>query len=248
MFDNVGHFLSVLATGLLPTVELTIAGILVATLIAFVAGLAGTARSRLVRIIVRIYVEGWRGTSEVVQLFWVYFAVPLLIGFQLVPFWAGVLVLGLNHGAYGAEIVRGAVAAVPRAQHEGAIALGFPPAQRMRRVILPQAVVDMLPPFNTLYIQLLKATSLVSLINVDELTYQGKQILEPVFPAQMPLILTLMLLMYLVLAILITTLMRFLERIGARMLGRRPGKLTATLSKGVVAADAADIGPGAGVG
>ncbi len=61
-------------------------------------------------MISRVYVECFRGTSEVVQLFWIFFALPVLVGFQIVPIWAGVLVLGLNHGAYGAEIVRGAVA------------------------------------------------------------------------------------------------------------------------------------------
>ena len=91
------------------------------------------------RIIVRVYVEGWRGTSELVQLFWIYFVVPLLIGLQFMPLWAGVLVLGLNHGAYGAEIVRGAVQSVPPSSSEGATALNFTPAQRMVRVILPQA-------------------------------------------------------------------------------------------------------------
>ena len=82
-------------------------------MLSFVVGLAGTNRSLIVRIIVRVYVEGWRGTSELVQLFWIYFVVPVLLGLQIMPLWAGVLVLGLNHGAYGAEIVRGAVRSVP---------------------------------------------------------------------------------------------------------------------------------------
>jgi polar amino acid transport system permease protein len=212
MFANFPHFLSVLLQGAVPTVELTVGGIVLATAGAFAAGLASRSGSRAIRTAVRIYVEGWRGTSEVVQLFWVYFAVPVLIGLQFVPLWAGIIVLGLNCGAYGAEIVRGAVSAVPKAQHEGAVALGFTPAQRMRRVILPQALAEMAPPFNTLYIQLLKATSLASLINVSEITYQGKQILEPTFSSQMPLILTIMLAMYLILSMVITAFMRAAER------------------------------------
>ncbi|HEX3648152.1 MAG TPA: ABC transporter permease subunit, partial [Pseudonocardiaceae bacterium] len=80
MFANFGHFLSVLSHGLAPTIELTIGGILLATVMSFVAGLANTAGPVVVRVIVRIYVEGWRGTSELVQLFWIYFAVPLLLG------------------------------------------------------------------------------------------------------------------------------------------------------------------------
>ncbi len=222
MFANFSHLLSVLLQGALPTVELTVGGIVFATLTAFAAGFAGMARSRVVRVVVRLYVEIWRGTSEVVQLFWIYFAVPLLLGLQIVPVWSGVLVLGLNGGAYGAEIVRGAVRAVPAAQHEGAIALSLTAWQRTRLVILPQAVVEMIPPLNTLYIQLLKATSLASLINVSEIAYQGKQILEPTYSSQMPLILTMMLVMYLILSVVITAVMRVLERVLSARVGRRP--------------------------
>jgi polar amino acid transport system permease protein len=224
MFANLGHFLGVLSAGLPPTIELTVGGIVVATVMSFVAGLAGTNRSVVVRVIVRVYVEGWRGTSELVQLFWIYFAVPLLLGLQIMPLWAGVIVLGLNHGAYGAEIVRGAVRSVAPEQYEGAVALNFTPAQRMVRVILPQAVVEMLPSFNTLFIQLLKATAIVSLITVPEITYQAKQILIPVFSGQTPLILLVVLVFYLVLAVVITLLMRLAERAAARRIGRRPRK------------------------
>lgn len=224
MFNNFGHFLSVLSAGLPPTIELTIGGIVLATVMSFVAGLASTNRSRTVRVIVRIYVEGWRGTSELVQLLWIYFALPLLLGLQILPLWAGIIVLGLNHGAYGAEIVRGALRSVDPAQYEGAVALNFTPAQRMVRVLMPQAVVEMLPSFNTLFIQLLKATAIVSLITVPELTYQAKQILIPVFSAQTPMILFLVLLMYLVLSILITMGMRYAERLAARRIGRTPPK------------------------
>lgn len=221
MFANLGHFLGVLSQGLPPTIELTVGGIVLSTVISFVVGLANLNRHVAVRAIVRIYVEGWRGTSELVQLFWIYFAVPLLLGFQIIPLWAGILVLGLNYGAYGAEIVRGAVQSVAPAQHEGAVALNFSPSQRMFRVILPQAVVEMVPSFCTLFIQLLKATAVVSLITVPELTYQAKQILIPTFSGQTALILFLVLLMYLVLAIVITSGMRLLERMAAARIGRR---------------------------
>lgn len=220
MFDNLGHIQSVLAQGLPPTIELTVGGIVLATVISFVIGLANLNRHIAVRAIVRIYVEGWRGTSELVQLFWIYFAVPLLLGFQIIPLWAGVIVLGLNHGAYGAEIVRGAVQSVARAQYEGAVALNFTATQRMFRVILPQAVVEMIPSFCTLFIQLLKATAIVSLITVPELTYQAKQILIPTFSGQTSLILFVVLLFYLVLAIIITIVMRFLEKLAAARIGR----------------------------
>lgn len=232
MFDNASHFASVIADGLLVTVQATVGGIILATLLSFVAGLAMLSRHTAVRAITRVYVEIWRGTSEVVQLFWLYFVLPVLTGFQLLPLWAGIVVLGLNFGAYGAEIVRGAVQSVPKEQHEGCVALNFSPAQRMQRVILPQALVEMVPPFNNLFIQLLKGTALLTFITVPEMTHQATVVLVPSFTGQVALIFTILLLFYLVLSIVITFLMRLLERWAARKVGRTPPKREAAIAKG----------------
>lgn len=221
MPENLTVFVSTLLDGLPNTVVATAGGIALTIVLSFGAGLALLSRRRPVRVVSRIYVEGFRGTSEVVQLFFIYFSLPLLIGLQLVPLWAGILVLGLNHGAYGAEIVRGAVQSVPRAQHEGAIALNLTPGQRMRRVILPQAVVEMIPPFNNLFIQLLKSSSLLSLITLVELTWQAQKVLIPLYNDQAPTILLALLVMYLLLSLTITGAMRLLEWRANRMLGRR---------------------------
>ena len=219
---NFSHFVSVLGQGAAVTVELTVGGIIVAIIDAFLCGILSRSRLRAVRFVTRVWVEGWRGSSEVVQLFWFTFAAPALIGLKLVPLWAGIIVIGLNIGAYGAEIVRGALDAVPQEQREGAVALSFGPWQQIRRVLLPQSVVEMVPPFNTLFIQLIQATSLASLINVADITYQGKQILEPTFTSQTPLILTIMLVMYLILSLVLTGTMRLTELAAARWAGRPP--------------------------
>ncbi|MBO0805330.1 MAG: amino acid ABC transporter permease [Nocardiopsaceae bacterium] len=221
---NFSHFLSVLGQGAGVTVELTVGGIIVATIDAFLCGIIlSRSRLRILRFVVRVYVEGWRGSSELVQLFWVSLAAPTLIGFKLVPLWAGILVIGLNIGAYGSEIVRGALNAVPREQREGAVALSLGPWQQLRKVLLPQAVVEMIPPFNTLFIQLIQATALASLINVSDITYQGKQILEPIASqGQFTLILTIMLVMYLILSLILTGIMRLAELAAARWAGRPP--------------------------
>lgn len=217
-----GYFLATLLQGAPATLAATAGGIVLTIVLSLVAGLMMLSRSRTVRVVARIYVEAWRGTSEVVQLFWIYFALPLLVGFQLVPLWAGIVVLGLNHGAYGAEIVRGAVQAIPREQHEAGIALNLTPAQRMRRVIMPQAMVDMIPPMNNLFIQLLKGSSLISLITVKDITYQGHERLEPAFSSNTLLIFVLMLVLYLVASLAITAVMRVLERFAAASVGRTP--------------------------
>ncbi|GAA0515554.1 ectoine/hydroxyectoine ABC transporter permease subunit EhuC [Saccharopolyspora subtropica] len=232
MFENVSHFLVVLLQGVPATVLATAGGIALCLVLSFAAGLGMLAPWRWVRVVARIYVEVWRGTSEVVQLFWIFFALPLLVGFELLPLWAGVLVLGLNHGAYGGEIVRGAVQSVPREQYECAVALSFSRVQRLWRVVLPQAVVEMIPPFNNLFIQLLKSSALLSLIFVHDITYQGRDVLEPNFSGQTALIYLLMLALYLVLSLLITAVMRVWERRAAAAVGRRPVEPERVLGQG----------------
>ena len=240
MPENFWFFVSSLLEGAPVTVVATLGGIVLTIVLSLVAGLALLSRSRAVRAVSRTYVELWRGTSEVVQLFWIAFVLPVLVGIQFVPLAAGILVLGLNHGAYGAEIVRGAVQSVPKAQYEGAVALNLTPAQRMRRVILPQAFVEMLPPFNNLFIQLLKGSALLTLIDVADLTNIGTERLEVAFGRQSLLIYSIMLVMYLVFAVLITLGMRLLERGAAARLGRGPSTQARL--------DVAKAGPMGGVG
>jgi polar amino acid transport system permease protein len=220
--ENLGTWLSVIGQGASYTLIATVGGIALTIVLSFVAGLALLSPLRSVRVISRIYVEGLRGTSEVVQLFWIFFALPVLVGFEFIPLWGGIAVLGLNHGAYGAEIVRGAVQSVPRAQYEGALALSLSPGQRMRRVILPQAVAEMIPPFNNLFIQLLKSTSLLSFVFIPEITRQATEVLVPNFNPQVLQIMLLLLLCYLVLSLIITAVMRMLERMATARLGRPP--------------------------
>ncbi|OZM73845.1 ectoine/hydroxyectoine ABC transporter permease subunit EhuC [Amycolatopsis antarctica] len=219
MFDNLSILFPRILDGVPYTVIATVGGIALTIVLSFAAGLGLLASSPVARGLTRVYVEGFRGTSEVVQLFWIYFALPILVGIDLIPLAAGIIVLGLNHGAYGAEIVRGAIGSVPRAQYEGAIALNLTPAQRMWRVILPQAVVEMLPSFNNLFIQLLKSTALLYFIEVTEIFKQG-DILRPQYGDDQELIYLIELVFYLLLAIAITMPMRWLERVAARRVGR----------------------------
>src|SRR3546814_18898427 len=110
------------------------------------------------------YIELFRGTSALVQLFWLFFVLPHF-GLTLEPLTVAVAALGLNVGAYAAEVVRGAIDAVPRGQWEATIALNMSPIEALRRHILPPAVVAMSPPCGNLFIHLLKRTDLASLNN-----------------------------------------------------------------------------------
>ncbi|MEV0697501.1 ectoine/hydroxyectoine ABC transporter permease subunit EhuC [Saccharopolyspora sp. NPDC050389] len=168
-------FLPLLLNGLLITLALTVVGVVITVLVAFAAGLCRMSRRRWLRWPAGVFIEIFRGTSMLVQLFWLFFALPFF-GVQLVPFAAAVLALGLNEGAYGAEIVRGAITALPRGQREGAIALSLTPYQRLRYVILPQAIPAMIPPFGNVFVDLLKNTSLVSLVTVADLTFRAQMV------------------------------------------------------------------------
>jgi polar amino acid transport system permease protein len=159
----------------LVTLEVTCLAALVAAVIALLAGTGRLSNSALVRAVSGFYVELFRGTSALVQLYFLYFVLPFA-GVSLSPLAAGVLALGLNTGSYGAEIVRGAVQAVPAAQREAAAALDVPRWPTFRHVILPQALVVILPSAGTLLIDLLKLTSLVSLITLHDLTFEAQRV------------------------------------------------------------------------
>lgn len=203
------EFLPSLLQGALVTIEITVAASLVAIVIGLVVGIAKLSKGRIVRTLAIVYIEFFRGTSLLVQLFWWFFVLPHF-GIFLPAMVVGIMGIGMNVGAYGAEVVRGAIQAVPRGQYEAAIALNMSPAVRMRRVILPQAVIGMLPPWGNLLIELLKGTALVSLITIHDLTFMGQA--ENMRTFRTLEIFTLVLVIYYILGRgLITPFVRWLE-------------------------------------
>ena len=182
------------------------------------AGLMKLAPNRILRGFAITYIEIFRGTSLVVQLYWIFFVLPLL-GVTIDKFTAGYLAVGMNIGAYGAELVRGGILSVPRGQWEAALAIGMSPAKRMRRIILPQALVNMLPPWGNLMIELLKGTALVSLISVADLMFESRQINASTYLSAQ--VFGAALLIYYILArFFVTPFMRWLEGFMARKIGR----------------------------
>jgi polar amino acid transport system permease protein len=200
----------------------TIAQFLLATLVAIavalVMGLGKLSGNWLIRTPAVVYIEIFRGTSLLVQLYWIFFVLPLF-GITLDRFTAGFLSVGLNIGAYGAELVRGAIQSVPKGQWEAAYALSMSPAKRMRRIILPQALSIMLPPWGNLLIELLKGTALVSLISVADLMFQARQINASTFLSAQAFG-TALIVYYILARFMVTPFMRWLERAMARRLGR----------------------------
>lgn len=159
------------------TLLVTLAAAPVALCLAIAAGLARRSGSRLLRYLAIAYVELFRGTSLVVQLFYFYYVMPL-VGISIDPISTGIIVLALNHGAYGSEVVRAALGSVPKGQYEACLVLGMSAPLAMRRIIFPQAFVAMLPPFGNLLIELLKSTSLLSLITIFDLTFAGNALFQ----------------------------------------------------------------------
>ncbi|MEN3284554.1 MAG: polar amino acid transport system permease protein [Solirubrobacteraceae bacterium] len=173
--DTLKQYGPQLLDGYLVTLKVTGLALLVTMAAAVVLGTARTARLRSVRAAAEAIVEFLRGTSSIVQLFWVFYALPIVTGVQIEPLVAAVAVLGLNGGAYGAEIVRGAIKAVPAGQREASIALGLTSFHTLRRIILPQAIARMLPSFGTLSIEIMKGTAFVGFVQVADLFFWTDQ-------------------------------------------------------------------------
>ena len=194
--------------------EVTLVGTLgsgtVALLAAFIAGLARLSPRRAIRLAATLYVEVFRGASTVVLLFWAFYVLPG-VGTNLTPLALGIVVLGLNSGAYASEIVRGAVMDVPRGQWEAASALHMSSIRRMWTVVLPQAVPTMIPSFGNVLIDILKGTALFSLITVTDLTFAVNQ-LTVIGAAELVPAYTFLLLMYFVLSLPLMALVRLASR------------------------------------
>lgn len=203
--------------GTLVTMLSTVLAALLAIALALVAGLMRLAPSAPVRGLATVYIEIFRGTSLLVQLYWIFFVLPLF-GISLEKFTAGFVAVGMNLGAYGAELVRGAILSVPRGQWEAALALNMSSSKRMVRIILPQALRIMLPPWGNLLIELLKGTALVSLISVADLMFVAKQINASTFLSAQAFG-TALVIYYIMARFMITPFMRWLELIMARRVG-----------------------------
>lgn len=212
-------YLNPLMQGAWVTIELTIYSTILGAILSFAAGIGKLAHNRVIRWISITYIEIFRGTSLLVQLFWLYFALPVAgqavgLDLRLPPVVAGVLALSLNIGAYGAEVVRGAIQAVSKDQYEAARALNFTPRKTLWRIALPQAIPEMMPSFGNLVIQNLKDTALVSLISLTDLAFRAEQIRN--FTQDSTTIYTMTLLMYFGLALVLTAMMKLLERFVGR--------------------------------
>ncbi|WP_282939980.1 ectoine/hydroxyectoine ABC transporter permease subunit EhuC [Paenibacillus sp. RC67] len=204
------EFIPLLMQGAKITVEIAFLSSVAAVVVSLVTGLCRLSKLKIIRFLASVYVEFFRGSSLLIQLFWMYFALPF-IGIELPKLIAAVIAFGLNYGAYGSEIVRSSIDAIPGGQWEAGKALNMKYRQTLVHIVLPQAFVRMLPPFGNLLIELIKGTSLVYFITLADLTYQA-MVLRNNYISWSPQILVLLLLIYFIIASLVSFVMRFAER------------------------------------
>lgn len=175
-FSTILPYINLLPAALAITLKVGIGGFILACLIAVTVGSLRTAKLPLpVHALLTAYVEFFRGTPLLVQLFIVYYGLPAF-GIKLEPLAASVLTMGLNSGAYLSEVVRAAVSAIDKGQYEASAMLGYNPLQTTTHIILPQAFKIAVPSFMNGFSSMIKETSLVSILPLVELTKLGNQI------------------------------------------------------------------------
>ena len=173
-FDAVWGYRDLFLTGTAVTIGLTIAVVILGLVVGLVAGLAQLSRSPTLRWLSWLYIEMFRLTPLLVLLLWFYYALPMLTGIKIDALTAAVVTLSLYGGSFYAEVIRGGIVSIEAGQSEAGLALGMTPGKVMRRIVLPQAIKRMIPPLMNQSIIQFKNTSLVSVLAVPDLLYQGQ--------------------------------------------------------------------------
>ena len=170
-----------LAAGLANTLKLTVTALAFGIPLGLALALLRLSRWRLLSLPAGFIVEFFRTTPPLVQLFWFFFALPILIRVEMTPFVAAALTFSIQSSAFFAEVFRAGIVSIERGQAEAARALGMSGAQAMRRVILPQAVKRMIPAFLERSIELMKTTTLVATVSYADLLYQANELAQKTF-------------------------------------------------------------------
>ncbi len=199
-----------LVKGLKMTMLIAVIGILLGFVIGLLVGLARSGKNKILYRITGIYVAIIRGTPLMVQALYLYFAIPMMLNFELPAFHAGVIAIGLNSGAYISEIVRGAIQSIDIGQQEAGVCLGLSKFQITTSIILPQAIKIMLPSLCNQFIISVKDTSLLTVIGVAEMTHQATQAVSSTFRTVE--IYTALALMYFILNTILSFLLSKIER------------------------------------
>ena len=180
-FELIQRALPILLMGAGVTIEITAFSVAIGFFIGLFVGIARISQFKILQIMAAVNADCIRGTPLLVQIFLVYFALPMAIGQRVEPFIAAVAACGINSGAYVSEIFRAGIQAIDVGQMEAGRSLGLTWWQTMRFIILPQAFKNILPPLGNEFIAMLKDSSLVSVIGFEELTRRGQLIIAQTY-------------------------------------------------------------------
>ena len=176
-FDLAVNSFPVLLVGALVTIKITAISVALGVVIGLVVGVARISQVKPLRLLAMAYIDFLRGTPLLVQIFLIYFALPVVSGQRVDPFFAAITACSINSGAYVAEIFRSGIQSIDKGQMEAGRSLGMTWLQTMWHIILPQAVKLVIPQIGNEFIALLKDSSLVSVIGFEELTRSGQLII-----------------------------------------------------------------------
>ena len=209
-FDLMMQAMPLLLTGAAVTVQITALSVLLGIIIGLFVGIARISTYRVIHLIAAVYVDFLRGTPLLVQIFLVYFALPVVTGQRIDPFVAAIAACSINSSAYVAEIFRAGIQSIDAGQMEAGRSLGMSWLQTMRYIIVPQAARRVIPPLGNEFIALLKDSSLVSVIGFEELTRRGQLIIARTY-ASLEIWLCVAII-YLAMTVSISRLVAWLER------------------------------------
>ncbi|MDH3235528.1 MAG: amino acid ABC transporter permease [Alphaproteobacteria bacterium] len=196
--------------GFRATIELSITAFGLSLILGLIFSLMGLYGVRALRTVSRTYVELFRSVPSLVLIFWVYYGLPIALGIKLEPFMAGVLALAFAESAFIAEILRAGVQSVGRGQEEAADAIGLNFVDKIRFVIMPQAVRRVLPPLGNQFVYMLKMSALVSVIGLEDLMRRANELSTSEYrPLE---IYSFLVLEYLILVMIVSAGVRWLER------------------------------------
>ena len=208
--DLMINSLPLLITGAGITIQITAISVGLGLIIGLFVGIARISNVKLLRWLAAIYIDFLRGTPLLVQIFLIYFALPVILEQRVDPFIAAITACGINSGAYIAEIFRAGIQAIDEGQMEAGRSLGMTWVQTMRYIIVPQAFKNIVPPLGNEFIALLKDSSLVSVIGFEELTRRGQLIIARTYGSLE--IWISVAIIYLVMTLTISRLVAYLEK------------------------------------
>ncbi len=209
-FDLAVNSFPVLLVGALVTIKITAISVALGVVIGLVVGVARISQVKPLRLLAMAYIDFLRGTPLLVQIFLIYFALPVISGQRVDPFFAAITACSINSGAYVAEIFRSGIQSIDKGQMEAGRSLGMTWLQTMWHIILPQAVKRVIPQIGNEFIALLKDSSLVSVIGFEELTRSGQLIIARTYGSLE--IWPCVAIIYLVMTLSISQLVAYLER------------------------------------